>query len=414
MAPLVQATADIAIIGAGAAGLAAASRLRAEGCSVVVLEARSRIGGRAFTLTPDETLPLDMGCGWLHSADENLLTAPIEALGLTIDRTPPPWTRPASQGRSHAAAMRRFSEAYMALDQRLEAAAATGVDRPASELLIKDDPSNPRLNAVSAYYNGCTWDEVSVLDYAAYRDTQVNWRVREGYGAAIALLGARGDLHLNTLVRAIDLRGQEARVVTEKGDVNARTVIVSVPTPVLAEERIRILPRPHDLLEAASGLPLGHANKVFLGLTEANAFKADTQLAGREDRAETGGYALRPMGRPYIEGYFGGRHAAGLEAEGRDAMFAFALEELAGVLGSNIRKILRPIAASAWSHDPFALGAYSHAKPGCHEARATLAQPLSDRLFMAGEATHRNFFSTAHGAYESGMRAAEQALAVLR
>lgn len=112
-----------------------------------------------------------MGCGWLHAANQNLLTQEFEALGFTIDRTPPPWTRPSPQGRHAGASMQGFARAFMALDERLEAAAVAGVDGPASDFLEKDDPSNPRLNAVSAYYNGCTWDEVSVLDYGAYEPT---------------------------------------------------------------------------------------------------------------------------------------------------------------------------------------------------------------------------------------------------
>src|SRR5262249_58504000 len=92
---------DVIVIGAGAAGVAAARRLDGA-LSVVVLEARSRVGGRAWTLTHGG-LPLDLGCGWLHSADENEWAGIAKTLGFDIDPTPPPWSRRAPQLKfSHA------------------------------------------------------------------------------------------------------------------------------------------------------------------------------------------------------------------------------------------------------------------------------------------------------------------------
>ncbi len=95
-------------------------------------------------------------------------------------------------------------------------------------------------------------------------------------------------------------------------------------------------------------------------------------------------------------------------------MAAFAADELAALFGESIRKQLRPLAASAWRADPFARGSYSYARPGHADDRAILAAPIDDRLFFAGEACSPNFFSTAHGAYETGLRAADAALASLK
>ena len=86
---------EVAIIGGGAAGIAAGRRLRAAGIDCLVIEARPRLGGRAWTVTDQSGFALDLGCGWLHSADRNPWTKIAEAQGYTIDRTPPPWTRPA-------------------------------------------------------------------------------------------------------------------------------------------------------------------------------------------------------------------------------------------------------------------------------------------------------------------------------
>jgi len=125
-------------------------------------------------------------------------------------------------------------------------------------------------------------------------------------------------------------------------------------------------------------------------------------------------YQARPFGRPIIQCFFGGEFAAGLEHEGMAAMAAFATDELAALRGNAIRKQLTPLAASSWRGDEFARGSYSYAKP-CHaDDRAVLAAPVDRRIFFAGEATSLNFFSTVHGAYETGTAAAEAALASLK
>jgi monoamine oxidase len=99
-----------------------------------------------------------------------------------------------------------------------------------------------------------------------------------------------------------------------------------------------------------------------------------------------------------------------MEREGEAAMAAFAIDELAGIFGAEIRWQLAPLAASAWLAEPWSHGSYSHARPGRAGDRARLAAPVEDRIFFAGEATSPNFFSTAHGAYETGLAAAEAAL----
>ena len=125
-------------------------------------------------------------------------------------------------------------------------------------------------------------------------------------------------------------------------------------------------------------------------------------------------YQVRPMGRPRINCFFGGHFAAQLERDGIAAMAAFATDELAGLFGSDIRHRLSPLAASFWRADRFARGSYSYAKPGHADDRARLAEPVEGRLFFAGEACSPHHFSTAHGAYETGLQAAEAVLASLR
>jgi monoamine oxidase len=159
-------------------------------------------------------------------------------------------------------------------------------------------------------------------------------------------------------------------------------------------------------------LPLGLADKVMLALEDdPQALPKDGNLRGATMRTAMGSYHLRPFGQPSIEGYFGGRFAQELEDAGEGALAAQSIDEIVALLGSDYRRKLKPLASSRWAHDPFARGSYSHAMPGCADCRAVLAAPIDDRLFFAGEATSPNFFSTAHGARDSGERAAREVMA---
>jgi monoamine oxidase len=404
---------DVAIVGAGASGLAAAQRLSKSGLSCVVLEARDRIGGRGHTVTPSGDLHLDLGCGWLHSADRNPFVAIAQSQGLTIDRTPPAWREEAPGFGMGQQARHAFGQALQAMFDKLEAAGQAADDRSAAELLDPGGRWTPLINAFSAFYNGAEFDQVSVKDYDAYQDDGVNWRVLEGYGRAIAGLGAGMTMSLETPVELIDHQGPRIRLLTPKGVVEASAVIVTVPTAHIAQQQLRFAPALPVKAAAAEQLPLGLANKLFLHLDGAEDPPRDAHAFGRTDRTATGGYYLRPFGRPLVEVYVGGRHACELEAAGEGAFAAFAIEELVGLLGSDIRRRLRPLAQSGWKSDPFALGSYSHALPGGAGARAVLASPVEGRLFFAGEATSAHGFSTAHGAYQEGIRAAEEAIAAI-
>jgi monoamine oxidase len=130
-------------------------------------------------------------------------------------------------------------------------------------------------------------------------------------------------------------------------------------------------------------------------------------------RAKMGTFHLRPFGQNCIEGYFGGTFARELEDAGSGAFAAQSIDEIVAMLGNDFRRRLKPLAESRWAHDPFARGSYSHALPGRAGDRAILAAPIDERLFFAGEATSPNFFSTAHGALESGQRAAREVMAAL-
>jgi len=139
----------------------------------------------------------------------------------------------------------------------------------------------------------------------------------------------------------------------------------------------------------------------------------DGNLRGATMRTAMGTYHLRPFGQPCIEGFFGGLFARQLEDAGPGAFAAESINDIANFLGNDYRRKLRPLAESRWAREPFSRGSYSHALPGHAGDRARLAAPVDGRLFFAGEATSPGFFTTAHGARDSGERAAGEVLATL-
>jgi monoamine oxidase len=403
-------TIDVAIVGAGAAGLGAANALKDSGLSSIVLEARDRVGGRAHTIIPTPGIVFDLGCGWLHSADRNSFVGIAEQLGFAIDKTRPPWREQSFDAGFPTTERDDFMAALDAFDERTEQAAENDTDSAANLYLAPGNRWNPMIDAISTYVNGCELDCVSVHDADAYEDTGINWRVRRGYGALIAAYGRPCPIALNTRVWRIDHSGQRIRIETSKGTLTAAQAIVTVPTNLIANESIRFHPELPAKVDAAACLPLGVDDKVMLALDDPESmFPKDGSLRGATMRTKMGTYHLRPFGQSCIEGFFGGSFARELEDAGDGAFAAQAIDEIVALLGSDYRRKLKPLAESRWARDPFALGAYSHALPGHAGARATLAAPVDDRLFFAGEATSPNFFSTAHGARDSGERAAREA-----
>jgi monoamine oxidase len=403
---------DSVVIGAGAAGIAAGRHLAKSGVSFRILEARSRIGGRAFTQSVSG-FPIDRGCGWLHSADRNVWREIAANTGFTVDQTLPHWGEQALDRGLSKEEQDDFAKAWDALEHRFLEPPDTGPDQAASHLLEPGLRWNPLLNAVSTYMSGAELNYVSALDLSRYTDTGVNWRVREGYGAAIAAYGATLPVTLDCAVRQIDHSGPQLRLDTTQGVLSTRTVIVTIPPTLLLSGGLRFRPELPDKQRAAEGLPLGVANKLILSLDEPEDMPIEGHLFGRIDRTETASYHLRPFGRPLIECYFGGALARTLEAKGPDAFFAFACDELTELMGSAFAKRLHFLTATSWALDPLAGGSYSFAHPGHADARQTLAQSIDNRLFFAGEACSPHFFSTAHGAYETGHTAAVEVLAAL-
>src|SRR5882762_9612603 len=222
---------NVAIIGAGAAGLGAANALKDSGLSFVVLEARDRVGGRAHTMQAAPGIVFDLGCGWLHSADENSFVPIAEQLNFEIDKTRPPWREQAFDKAFPISERTDFIRALDAFYDRAEQAAKqaiqSGRDSAANLYLEPGNRWNPMIDAISTYVNGCELDRVSILDMEAYEDTEINWRVRRGYGALIAAYGAPCPLAFNCAVTRIDHSGTRLRIETSRGTLSAGKAIVT-------------------------------------------------------------------------------------------------------------------------------------------------------------------------------------------
>lgn len=404
-------------MGAGAAGLATARRLteRRPDRSILVVEAEDRTGGRARTIAaPGLGVPLDLGCGWLHGAERNPWLTLAGTLGFHVDRTQAPWDVQYGDLGFPPEDQRAYEAAAEAFQHRQVAAQADPVDRPLGALLEPGNPWNGLLDAVSSYVSGTELGALSTHDSARYDVHGSDWRVVEGYGRLVAAFGLGVPVVLGAPVTRIDHGGTGLiRLETPRGTLQARAVVVTVSTNLLADGAIRFDPPLPGKVAAARDLPLGLANKVFLRLAAPEALPADGHLIGNPRSARTGAYHLRPFGRPVIEGYFGGTLARDLEQAGEDAAASFALDELAGLLGNEFRRQASPLTATTWGRTTTVRGSYAYAKPGAAGQRAVLAAPVDGRLFFAGEATSPDAFTTARGAYESGLRAADEVLAAL-
>jgi monoamine oxidase len=398
---------DIVVIGGGAAGVGALRTLADAGKDVLLLEAQDRLGGRAHTVHI-AGMPIDMGAGWLHSAPKNPWVDIAEARGFTVDRSRPRW---GEQWRASGFSPEEQQAAWTAFGAFMEAMHTPPPSDRATDLITADSEWAPYLDALSGFINGAPMREMSVTDWLAYDEASIatDWRVAEGYGALVASHAAGLAVALATPVTAVDGSGKQLRIETPRGAITADAAIVTVSTNVLAGGAIR-LPGHDAILHAASELPLGLADKLFFALEGADDVDDNAHLLGNPRNACTGTYTLRPFGRPLVECMLGGEGARAMEKEGLNGAAEFAIGELVALLGGDWRKKLRFVAGSAWGRETHVLGGYSHALPGKHGARAVLRSPIDPRIRFAGEACSEDEFSTAHGAYNSGVAAARALL----
>lgn len=400
---------DVVIVGGGAAGIGAARRLAQTHFSTLVLEAEPRLGGRAWTRKVAGH-DLDLGCGWFHSAERNTWVAIAEAAGFPIDRTTAKW---GVQYRDLGFPQESRAEAWKAFGTWMENMHRSPPGDNAAEVLPAGEWTN-YIRAIAGFVSGASLERLSIADYLAYDEasSENNWRSPAGLGAIIASsLPATVARRLATPVSALSLDAGGVALTTAAGEVRARAAIVTISTAVLAGETLQLPAELEPWREAAVRLPLGRNEKLFFEIAGDSPFEPETQVLGDPRDARTGSYYIRPLGSRVIECFYGAEGARMIEEAGSAQGFDFALEQLCALFGSGIRTVLRPLSASNWTAMEHIGGAYSYALPGYAAARKALALPFDTRVFFAGEATSAGDFSTAHGAHDSGVRAADEFIA---
>jgi monoamine oxidase len=409
---------DVVVIGAGAAGIAAARALIAAGKSVIMIEAADRIGGRAFTESATFGQPYDLGCSWLQGPDNlpHLSLARARGFGLVDFGTATDAPFLGSQ-RATAAERRAYERSW----DRIEAALvrAEGQDVAASTVI----PAGLQYSAavqgwIGPMDHGVDFADLSTADFNVYAELESDYLVREGLGSLVALLGMGLPIQLSTAATHIDWSGAGVRVETTAGTIVARACIVTVSTGVLASGTIRFSPDlPVDRQEALADVPMGLLEKVGLmfdgtrfGLPETGLL---TQLHESPVPASACHFLTFPTGHDYVVGFVGGSFGWELAAVGAEAAIDFALAEFVRAVGSDARRHFRGGHFSDWARNPLTIGAYSAARPGRHASRATLGQPLGDRVFFAGEAVAGDHIALMSGAHLSGERVAGDVISVL-
>ena len=404
---------DVLIVGAGVAGVAAARSLRARGLSCLVLEAKDRIGGRAYT----DATGFDHGASWLHQSNDNPLTGFAEALGFeTVDHDKLRQRLLFTEGRFATTAERgAFAAAEDRFWRVIEAAAADGApDRPASDAA----PQGGRFDALVAHWEGaqiCAAElsRMSLHDFAATALDGPNLLLRRGLGTLVASLAEGLPIRLSAPVTRLDWGGSGVEGSGAFGRIRARAAIITVSTGVLAQASITFTPGlPVQTQDAINALPLGLLTKLSFPITPGTLPEFGPFASLRRDISGPGdrpiSWIARPFGAPVMLAFIGGSLAWELSRAGKHAAEAHARAEFARVFGAEAARALGPPIITDWGEDPHFLGSYSHAIPGAQAARRVLAEPLGNgRLIFAGEACHPRFAATVAGAWLSGEAAAQ-------
>jgi monoamine oxidase len=258
---------DVVIIGAGAAGLAAARCLMDKGASFRLLEAKPHIGGRVVTDTATLGVPIDLGAHWLHSPALNPLTPLVDRYLFHVKQGPEDF-RVARNGVILSGADHDACFAY--IDECFAQVGAIGErDRSVAELFPTRGRWHDFFEANFVAKQGVTPAQSSALDFAHYVWEGDDWPVLDGYGALIARHAGNIPVELETPATRVHWGGKEGVAVeTPRGTIEARAAIIAVSTGVLASDVIRFTPSlPAWKLQAIADLPLGSCNKVAFGFT---------------------------------------------------------------------------------------------------------------------------------------------------
>jgi monoamine oxidase len=404
---------DVVVIGAGAAGIGAGRALKQLGVPFIILEAKNRVGGRAHSDTTSLGHLWDHGCHWFHSADINVLREMADKLGHKY--LPEPRRAYFNTFMDGSWSCRPLQDDYVwqKLAQVPEVG-QEGKDVAASAVIDPTHPWNPMVRHWLALMYSADPEDISTLDAGRYVDTGVNLPVQDGYGALVAKLARDLPIKLNTPVSAVSTTRNGVEITTSDGKITAKAAILAVPSRMLETGKISFNPGlPAALEQAFQDVPMGWYEKIAFSFDRDVFAGFDPTYADIFDpvapSTQPFNFELHPFGRPIAVTHLAGKHIRELERQGEAEMTEFALQALVRAFGSDIRKRVVKSATTHWSSDPYINGAYACAKPGRADSRKLFLEPIHDRVFLAGEHVHQSFNATAHGAYLSGIDAAQAA-----
>ncbi len=419
---------DVIVVGAGIAGVSAACKLMDQGLSVLVLEARDRIGGRAYTESETFGVPYDHGCAWLHSADVNPLVPLIrDKAGFEIfDQGARDPIYFCEGRRASKPEVTQIEQAEDALYDDLWAYDANGKGdisihdlRPPQDSW--DQLAHLRKGPLEA---GVSSDHLSVIDYQTQYETGTEWMVPKGLAAGIFKALGPVPVKLGTRVEKIEWGNKQVSLHTDQGTLSCRAVVITVPTEIIADESIAFSPAlPPEKMAAFHALPMAVLDKITLQFSDSfnvllpgvNTNEAYLQLqVGADEGDKWHNHLLRPFDLPMSTMFVGGELAKELTREAEEAVCDYALGSLASILGNDIKKLFVKGHFTRWLADPFARGGYAYSNIGQNHQREIARSPVGERLFFAGEALHGKWASMAPGAYLTGEQAAEEVLVALK
>ena len=405
---------DVVIVGAGAAGIGTGLALTRLGVSHLIFEAKQRVGGRAHSDTSSLGHLWDHGAHWLHSGDVNVMRFMAEKLKHKFHPGNPETT----SFRSFIGGQWKVSQ--FATDyvwnklEDIAQAGRKGSDVAAESILDRGHAMYPLLRHWCQLIYSKDPAELSTGDAGNYSDSHVNLPVEDGYGALVARLSRGLPVRLGVTVKAIEVTGEGVRVETSSGAVTAKACILAVPSRIMERQRIVIKPGlPAAVQQAFADVTMGYGEKVAMSFDRKVFEGFEIPFADVFDPVAPDtrplNFELHPFGRPIAVAHVGGSVARELAEAGAPAMKGFAIDTLVKAFGSDIRQRIVATATTGWTMDEHIGGAYSGAAPGKAESRKVFAEPVHDRIFLAGEHVHRHYMATVHGAYETGLDAAHKA-----
>src|SRR2546429_1932284 len=343
---------DLVVIGAGAAGIAAARRVMAANRSVIVVEAAGQIGGRCLTDTATFEVPFDRGARWMHNPDTNPMIRLARNAGLDISAAPSGQKIRIGRRNARPGETEEFLAALVKANRAIDDASRGKVDVSCASVMPKElgDWAGTAEFVLGANFAGKDLKEVSAIDKIRAQDRNSAIACRQGLGTLVAKLGEQLPLSLSTPVSRIEWGNRDAIVQTPSGKITARAAIITVSTNVLTAGNIKFAPDiPKRYLDAASKLSLGSYDHIALQMPgNPLGLARDDAIIEQSNSTKTAMMSANMGGSSLCTIDVGGSFGRDLSAQGEKAMVAFAVEWLTKLFGSEAAAAVKKSSATRW------------------------------------------------------------------